>query len=66
MDKKDNAEVALSARVWESVDRNAAPVKTWPEWKRRGSGVLRSLAASDLSRDTKSENERGAGTSAEK
>jgi len=62
MDKKDKAEAALSARVWESVDRNAAPVKTWPEWKRRGSGVLRSLAASDLSQDAVPADKRGTGS----
>jgi len=26
--------------VWESVERNAAEVDTWPEWKRLGSGLL--------------------------
>lgn len=35
----------FSSKVWESVERNAAHVKTWPEWKRQGSGLLRLRAA---------------------
>ncbi len=27
-------------RVFASIRRNAAPVKDWPEWKRKGTGLL--------------------------
>jgi hypothetical protein len=31
---------SFAAGVWESVERNAKEVASWPEWKKLGSGLL--------------------------
>jgi hypothetical protein len=44
LEKADNRD-DFSAQVWASVEKNAADVSGWPEWKRRGSGILQALSA---------------------
>jgi hypothetical protein len=37
----------FSRRVWEAVERSAERVNKWPEWKRRGTGVLETASMTE-------------------
>ena len=38
--RKGRSDTQFARDTWESVERNAAAVKDWPEWKKVGSGLL--------------------------